>query len=549
MKASDLFLRCLESEGVKVIFGVPGEENADLMISLMDSPIEFVVCRHEQVASFMADMYGRLTGEPGVCISTLGPGATNLITGVASANMDHAPLVAVIGQTNTRRLHKESHQNMDSVSMFRPVSKWVTTVRDAINIPEVVRKAFKVAMLEKQGACVIELPEDIAKEESDLSPLIAFYSKPHGGVETHLIEQAAYLIESAHTPILLIGNGCVRGDASAQVLDFVEKTGIYATHTFMGKGVLSDRHDHSLYCAGLSLNDIVIDAFRDADLVICLGYDMVEWHPERWDIGASKRIIHIDTQPAEVDLKYGVTLELVGDIAETLEALIARIADDAGRVFPHFAAIRKRITEELEAYSNDDGFPVKPQRILSDLRAALGDEDILVSDVGAHKLWIARNYPTYAPNTCIITNGFCSMGFALPGAMMAKKLYPEKNVVAVCGDGGFLMNVQDLITAVRYGIPLTVMIWDDNGYGMIKWKQEMTFCKHNNVDLTNPDFVKLAESFGCKGINVASASDLRPALERAFEEKKVPTIITVPVEYGENLELTRKTGDFTCPLT
>ncbi|MEW6202175.1 MAG: acetolactate synthase large subunit, partial [bacterium] len=531
MKASDLFLRCLEAEGVDTIFGVPGEENADFMISLLDSPIEFVICRHEQAAAFMADLYGRLTGKPGVCLATLGPGATNLVTGVASANMDRSPLVAIIGQMSTHRLHKESHQTMDSLSMFGPVTKWATTVRDADNIPEVVSKAFKLAAVEKPGAAVIELPEDIAKENSDQTPMVSRHIKPHAGVEMHLVEQALKLIAAAKTPIILIGNGCVRDDSSAQLVSFVEHTNIYTTHTFMGKGVFPDNHPKSLRCVGLSMNDIVLEAFRQADLVICIGYDMAEWHPEQWNIGERKRIIHIDTQPAEVDKSYNVDLDAVVDISEVMDALNERLGPQHRKDTPQFAGIRRRIIDDLTEECDDESFPMKPQKIICDLRKVLRDDDILISDVGAHKVWVARHYPTYLPKTCIITNGFSSMGFALPGAIAAKRLYPLKNVVALCGDGGFMMNVQDLITAVRYKTPIIVLIWDDNCYGLIKWKQEMTYCKSSYTDLMNPDFIKLAEAFGCRGISVDSAADFRPAMEKAFAEKNCPTVITVPVDY------------------
>lgn len=547
MKASDLFVKCLEAEGVKTIFGVPGEENADLMMSIKDSGLEFIMCRHEQAAAFMADMHGRLTGQPGVCLSTLGPGATNLLTGVASANMDHSPLVAIIGQASSKRIHKESHQMMDSVSMFQPVTKWATTVRDADNIPELVRKAFKIATLEKAGATVIELPEDIAKENSEQPPIPPYYSKPHAGVEPHQIADILNEVERAETPLLLIGNGCVRGWASEAVVKFIEETGMYATNTFMGKGILPATNEHSLYCVGLGLKDIALEAFERADLVICAGYDLVEWPPEKWNIGKKKRIVHIDTQPAEVDKFYRVDLDIIGDIAETFEAINEGLGPQHKKSLPMFAEVRGRITKDLEEFDNDDAFPMKPQRILSDVREVMEGRDILISDVGAHKLWVARHYTTYLPNTCIITNGFCSMGFALPGAIAAKKQFPEVNVVALCGDGGFMMNVQDLITAVRYKIPIVVLIWDDNGFGLIRWKQGLQFCRHAYTDLVNPDFVKLAESFDCLGLRVESAAELKPALLRAFAEKSRPTVITVAVDYEENINLMRKTGDLTCP--
>lgn len=548
MKGSDLFLRCLEEQGVTTIFGVPGEENADLMISLLDSPIQFVVCRHEQGAAFMAEMYGRLTGKPGVCLATLGPGVTNLITGVASANMDHSPLVAIIGQGSSHRLHKESHQNMDSVSMLKPVTKWITTVRAADDIPEIINKAFKVASSEKQGACVIELPEDIAKMNTDQEVIPPSYSKHNAGFDEMLIYKTLDLIAESKAPVIIAGHGCVRGNASEALKRFVDATGIYAADTFMGKGSLSDKHERCLFTIGLGHRDIVTEALEAADLVICIGYDMVEYHPEKWNIGTRKKIIHIDTEVAEVDRKYVVDVDMRCDIAEVLEELAEKAGPQHRKDVPLFAEVRKKIVADFDTYKDDDSFPMKPQKILSDLRSVMRDEDILISDVGAHKIWVARNYPTYVPGTCLITNGFCSMGYALPGGISAKRLYPEKNVVALAGDGGFLMNVQDLATAARYKIPLTVLIWNDNGYGLISWKQQMNYCKTSHTELSNPDFVALAESFGCNGVEISSPGELKPALEKSFRETEKPTIIVVPVNYDENIELTRRMGQYKCDV-
>ncbi|MDF1555762.1 MAG: acetolactate synthase large subunit [Deferrisomatales bacterium] len=547
MKAADLFLRCLETEGVRTIYGVPGEENADVMIALLDSPIEFVVCRHEQAAAFMADMHGRLTGEPGVCLATLGPGATNLVTGVASANMDHAPLVAIVGQASTRRLHKQSHQNMDAVRMFQPVTKWASTVRDADNIPEIVHKAFRLARGEKPGATVIELPEDIAKAESSEEPIQVKVRRSRTGVESGRVAEVMQLIAEAEFPLLLLGDGCVRARVGELVEQFVDKTGIYAASTFMGKGALPARHPRCLYCVGLGARDVVLDAFEHADLVITIGYDMVEWHPDRWNTGTTKKIVHIDTRPPEVDRRYNVDLEIIGDLAAALEALLAACGPEQSRRAEsydhHVGEMRRAMTEELHRHDRDTGFPIKPQRILSDLRAVLDDEDILISDVGAHKMWVARHYPTQRAGTCFITNGFCSMGFALPAAISAKRLLPERKVVALCGDGGFLMNVQDLITAVRYRIPITVLLWVDGQYGLIKWKQEAAYGRHSHIDLVNPDFTKLVESFGCQALPVASAEALIPALEQAFATPDRPSVVVVPVDYDENLKLTRRLGE------
>ncbi len=546
MKASELFLRCLEEEGVDTIFGVPGEENADLMISLLDSPIEFIICRHEQAAAFMADMYGRLTGKPGVCLATLGPGATNLLTGVASATLDYSPLVAIIGQGTTTRLHKESHQNMDSIAMFKPVTKWASSIYDAGNIPEVIHKAFKLAHDEKPGATLIELPEDIAKAETDVQPIRVSSNQRHFATDTHLIDEALRLIANAKTPIVLNGWGVIRSGASDLIEEFVNRTGIYAANTFMGKGSLSARNPKCLYTVGLGTRDIVLDAFQEADLVICIGYDMIEWHPEKWNTGTEKTIIHIDTRPAEVDSCYQTDVEIIGDIPETLREMNKRLGKSHRKDTAQFENPREMMTHELTINDADEGFPMKPQRILSDLRSVMRDDDILISDVGAHKMWVARHYQTYAPKSCFITNGLCSMGFSLPSAFAAKRLYPHKNVVALCGDGGFLMNVQDLITAVKYNVPLTVLLWDDNQYGLIKWKQEAAYHKHSHIDLTNPNWMQLADSFGCQGIEVKATNEFIPAMKQAFAEKSKPSIVVVPVDYRENLKLTERLGELLC---
>jgi len=543
MKASDLFVRCLEREGVRTIFGVPGEENADLMISLLDSSIEFVICHHEQGAAFMAEVYGRLTGQPGVCLATLGPGATNLVTGVANANFDHAPIVAITGQGSTRRLHKQSHQNMDVVSMFRPITKWNTSVQTPGNIPEIVHKAFKLSAAEKPGATHIELPEDIAGQETEQIPFRApaRFRRPVPDPET--VERALALLEEAEAPIILAGNGCIRTRASRELNNFVEKTGIFAANTFMGKGALSADNPRCLYAAGLGSRDHVTEAFERADLVLCIGYDMIEWPPDRWNVGRDKRIIHIDFEPAEADDHYQVDVELVGDLASGLAAINARLGPEHRKRTTLYQHLRDHMTADLHEHDQDDSFPMKPQRILSDLRAALRAEDILISDVGAHKMWVARHYPVYQPGSCIISNGFCSMGIAVPGAISAKRTFPDRRVVGLVGDGGFLMNVQELATAVHYRIPATIVVWEDGAYGLIAWKQQARYGKTSHVEFVNPDMIRVSEAFGCQGIRVGSAAELTPALERAFEETARPSVIVVRVDYTENMKLTQRLGE------
>lgn len=544
MKASDLFVRSLEAEGVEYIFGVPGEENADVMISLLDSPIQFIICRHEQGAAFMADLYGRLTGKPGVCLATLGPGATNLVTGVANANMDRSPVVAITGQGATTRLHKESHQVMDVVGMFRPITKWASSIYDQRNIPEVVRKAFKVAAAEKPGATLIELPEDIAKLDVGDEPIVPGLKVRRPISDEKGITAALALLAEARLPVILAGNGCVRTRVSKQLNRFIDETGIYAAMTFMGKGAISDQHPRSLYAAGLSAHDHVAHAFERADLVIGVGYDMVEWHPSHWNVGVGKRILHIDFAPAEVDGSYRPDVEVVGDVAAALWAMNERLGSEHKTSGSDFAQVREMLTQELvHEYADDPGFPMKPQRILSDLRREMGPEDILISDVGAHKMWVARHYPTYAPNSCIISNGFCSMGIALPGAIGAKLVHPERHVVGLCGDGGFMMNVQELATAVQYKVPAILLVWEDSEYGLVKWKQEAIYGKHSYVRFTNPDLVDLSRSFGCFAKRVSSPEELRPILREAFEVRDCPSVIVVPVDYAENMRLTQRLGE------
>ncbi|MCP4605710.1 MAG: acetolactate synthase large subunit [Proteobacteria bacterium] len=560
MKSSDLFLKALEEEGVECIFGVPGEENADLMISLLDSPIRFIVARHEQGAAFMADLYGRLTGKPGVCLGTLGPGATNLITGVANAHFDRSPLVAITGQASTHRLHKESHQNVDLITMFQPVTKWTTTIRQASNIPEVVHKVFKLATSEKPGACHIELPEDIAKQSTDMKPIPAQGYKLRRPAPDHkALGMAIELLKTAKQPIVLAGNGCIRERASKQLKRFVDQTGIMVAHTFMAKGALDDRDPHSLLTAGLGSRDHVTEAFEKADVVIAIGYDLIEWHPDRWNSKMDKRIIHIDFEPAEIDNYYRCEVEVVSDIAAALWEINERIGNLTNFDVSLFSHLRDHMVYELgfkelaSTHHDDvdtnavekahsDGFPMKPQRILRDLRRLMGDNDILISDVGAHKMWVARHYPTYTPNSCIISNGFCSMGIALPGAIAAKMVYPERRVVALSGDGGFLMNVQEIATAVQYKVPAVTLVWEDGGYGLIKWKQVNNFGKYSHVDFTNPDLVALADSFGAKAIRVESSDHFTEAINQAFAQTDRPSVVVVPVDYDENLKLSARLG-------
>ncbi len=543
MKAAELFIKCLENEGIEYIFGIPGEENLDVMDALLDSPIKFITVRHEQGGAFMADVYGRLTGRAGVCLATLGPGATNLVTGVADANMDHAPLVAIAGQADTNRLHKESHQVLDLVQMFQPISKYSSRLLTPNIIPEVVRKAFKVAQTDKAGATFIEFPENIAKMEIEDHPLpVKNPALPEPSMDR--VSKAIEVISEAKEPLILAGNGVIRAKAWKQLADFAEKLNIPVANTFMAKGVIPFKHPMALGSAGLQAHDYISCGFDRADVIICVGYDLVEYHPYLWHPSRDRRIVHIDITPSEVDAYYPVTVGVVGDIKHSL----VRIGELATPHTGHrMRPLRDAMKEEMKACSEDEAFPVKPQKIIWDLRTAMDLEDIVVCDVGAHKMWVARMFRCEYPNTCIISNGFASMGIAVPGAIGAKLAYPERKVVAVTGDAGFMMNMQEIETAIRIGTPMVILIWNDSSYGLIKWKQENEFGRSSHVDFTNPDFVTLAESFGAKGYRIEQVGDLLPTLQKALADDTV-SIIDCPVDYSENLKLTDKLGEMVCPV-
>lgn len=538
MKASDLFLDCLKLQGINTIYGLPGEENADMMISLLSHPIQFITCAHEQTAAFMAGMHGYLTNIPGVCLATLGPGATNLITGIAQATLDASPLIAIIGQAETKRLHKLSHQNINSIEMYKPVTKWATTISSADIIPEIVAKAFRIATAGRPGAVVIELPEDIAASETNAVPIdMTWYNIDQEETSDNQIHLFLDLLKQSKKPILLLGDGATRTESDAVVREFLHKTKLYSAHTFMGKGVVSNQYERSLHCVGLGLKDVALEAFAQTDLVICVGYSIVEWLPVNWNIGEEKIIVHIDTARAEIDAHYLPKLEMVGSIPLIMQQINTNITENYKKNEPYFQSIQQKTEHDIRSYADDNSFPMKPKRILKDIRDTLADEDILVSDVGAHKMWIARQYGARQSKTCIISNGFCSMGGSIPGAMEAKRLYPDKQIIAVCGDGGFIMSIQALFTGVAMQIPFIVIIWDDHQYGLIKWKQEMHFNQHSHTDLTHTDLTIIAESIGCHAKRITSSDALKPALAWAFANTDKPTVLVVPVDYSENMKL------------
>lgn len=538
--AAELLVQCLENEGVRFMFGVPGEETLALMDALMDSNIRVIETRHEQGAAFMADVYGRLSGAAGVCFSTLGPGATNLLTGVTDAYLDRAPLVAISGQASLNRRHKESHQYIDVMSMFKPVTKWNTSIPKSEVLPEAVRKAFKLSQTEKPGATHLEFPEDVADEsvaEGHVGTPLLVQAPVTPEPSPDQVAKAIHAIENAKRPVILAGNGVIRGRASEAVRQFAHHLHIPVLHTFMAKGVLPDSDSLSLYTIGLQARDYASLIMEQADVVIALGYDFVEYAPCFWNSQRDKRIVHVDVSPAEVDEHYIVELGVLGDIHLSL-GLIGAGLQPFPATWAH--AARKTVIEGFNAELSDQAtWPMRPQHIIRDLSRMLNPHDQVICDVGAHKLWMARMFPCEVPNSCIISNGFAAMGIAVPGAIAAKLWKPEQRVIAVTGDGGFLMNSQELETAVRLELPLVILVWRDNGYGVIRWKQQVRYGRTSSVEFGNPDLIRYAESFGAAGYRVTEASELQPILIEALNSK-VPAVIDCPVDYAENLRLTER---------
>ncbi len=540
-RASDVFVECLEAEGVRYVFGIPGEETLDLNASLADSSITFVPVRHEQGGAYMADMVGRLTGRAGVCLGTLGPGATNLVTAVADAFLDRAPLVALTGQGDLERMHKESHQYLDVVEMMRPITKWNARVTAPEIVPEVVRKAFKVAESEKPGATHLELPEDVMAQEVDATPLPRRRPVlPEPGARELL--KAADTIRSALSPVVLAGNGVVRGGAAPALREFARATGIPVAETFMGKGVLDYTDPRALGTVGLQSRDYAMAGFEDADVVIAVGYDLVEHAPKHWNPRRDKRIVVIDSEQAEIDDSFTPEVELVGDIYHVL----SRLAEECrhvrfGPTRPGSTRLREVVLGRFEAAKDDDHFPMQPPRVLWELRQALGRHDILVSDVGLHKLWIGRMFPAHEPNTVLIANGLAGMGFAIPCGIAAKLVHPERKVVTVNGDGGVLMNVQELETATRLRTPVVNVVWENRQFGSIVWKQDKKFGRHFGTDFANPDFVKLADAFGLPAWRCETADDFGRKLRHALT-LDAPSVIVVPIDYSIDVAISEELG-------
>ncbi|PSQ90283.1 MAG: acetolactate synthase large subunit [Bacteroidetes bacterium QS_8_64_10] len=543
MTVSDLIAQGLDAEGAEYVFGVPGEENEDLLFALEDADVQFVPVRHEQGAAFMAGVWGRLTGEAGVCLSTLGPGATNLLTGVADANLDKAPLVAITAQSGLDRYHHESHQRLDVLSMFRPVTKWNGTISAPEVAAEALRKAFKLAEAEKPGATHVVLPEDVAGLDApdDARPMLPGRVR-RSASDYKAIDQTVERLREAERPLILAGNGAIRKRASRLLRDFIAEHPMPVASTFMGKGAVDDRSDASLLAVGLGQKDYVIEAFEQADLILSVGYDIAEVAPEAWNEGRDKQIVHIDFEPAETYAQYDPVVEVVGDVSGALWELQRRLdgetlpfEEDAGWHLP----VRERIMSDIESYHLTDGDALTVPGALLDVREALPDDGLLISDVGAHKMWIARNFATCCAGGVIISNGLASMGIALPGGLAASLAQPERTVVAAMGDGGFLMNAQELETAHRLGASFTVIVFNDSDYGLISWKQEENRGRSVSTRISNPDVKAFAESFGATGYRTESAGAFREALAEAVGSEGL-SVIEAPVDASVNQALADK---------
>lgn len=539
LTVAEMFVQALEHEGVEYVFGIPGEENLDLINSLHSSKkIKVVLTRHEQGAAFMADVYGRLTGKAGVCFSTLGPGATNLITGVADANGDGAPLVAVTAQVSTAKMHLTSHQYLDLESLFRPITKRTKMIMRPESVGEIVRLAFKYAESERPGATHICIPEDVAREQVERGVSRKLLKKPVPSreyAEDEVLEQAAAEIARSRKPVVLVGHSAVRAKASKALTEFAVQLKIPVVNTMMAKGMISWKNPYSMWTVGIPQEDYTNLILEQADLVIAVGYDIMELAPAKWNWEGNRKILHIDSRPAHVNKLYQPDTEIVGDISDSLLRLAFKCAPKEEP--EETLKLKEMLVKEYEQWREDTSFPVKPQKLLYDIRRIMGPDDIVISDVGAHKMWISRHYNCFKPQTCLISNGFASMGMAVPGAVAAKLICPEKRVLAIAGDGGFLMNCQEMETAVRLNVPIVVLIVNDGSYGLIKWKQEDRFGFHCDVDFGNPDFAAMAESMGVKGFHLEKTEDLIPTLEQAFEAGR-PAIIDCPVDYSENTKLT-----------
>ncbi len=548
MKASDMFVRQLEEEGVTHIFGVPGEENLDLLESLRTSgKITFVICRHEQAAAFMAATWGRLTGRAGVCLSTLGPGATNLVTGIAHAQLCGFPLLAITGQKGLRENVQGAFQLVDVVDMMRPLTKSARMIATPRKVVSIVHDAVHLAESERPGATHVELPEDIAGEEMKEMKVHVRHTQQLTPPDPQFVQEARTRLERAKRPFVIVAGGANRPGVAEALKTFADRTGIPVVSTQMGKGLLDDEHPCSLFATGIHKRDYVHCGLHRADLVITVGYDVVEHPPSVWNPDGDKPIIHVGYTPARSDEYYNSTVDLTGDIRQSLLALSEGMTPAPGRS-EEVKRLRDFLIEHLHDRDKDDRFPLIPQRIVADVRSVMGSDDIVSLDNGIYKVWFARNYPCRKPLTLLLDNCLATMGAGLPVAMGCAMLHPEKRILAVCGDGGFMMNSQEMETAIRLKLKLTVLLLNDNAYGFIRWKQRNMGFEEFGMQLGNPDFVKYAEAYGAKAWRVSKASELKALLEKSFAEPGV-TLIECPIDYSENARVfNEELEHLVCPV-
>ena len=532
MKASDLFVKALEAEGVEYIFGIPGEENLDFLDSLRNSKIKLILTRHEQAAGFMAATYGRLTGRAGVCLSTLGPGATNFVTAAAYGQLGALPMLMITGQKPIKSSKQGKFQIVDVVEMMKPLTKYTQQIVGGDNIPSRVHEAFRLAEEERPGATHLELPEDIARDETDADMLPKRHVR-RPIAEQKSIHQAIEALQKAKYPLLLIGAGANRKQTAKMLRDFVDEFQIPFFSTQMGKGVLDERDPLFLGNAALSDGDFLHRAIAHSDLILNVGHDVVEKPPFFMHVDDGRTVIHVNFRTAEVDPVYFPQVEVVGDIANSVWQIKQALTTQEHWDFNYFLQIRERVEAHLLEGANDPRFPIYPQRLVADIRKVMPDDGIIALDNGVYKIWFARNYRAHLPNTVLLDNALATMGAGLPSALAAQIVFPERRVMAICGDGGFLMNSAEMETAVRLRLNLIVLILRDNAYGMIKWKQSNMDFPNWGLDFGNPDFVKYAESYGAHGHRVASAEGLAPLLEQCYQAGGVH-LVEAPVDYSEN---------------
>lgn len=544
VNVAQLFVKCLEQQDVKYIFGVPGEENIDFLDALHDSSIRFIVCRHETGAAFIAGIMGKLTGKPGVCLSTLGPGATNMMTGVACATLDRMPLVAITAQMDVPKQVKGTHQYLNLMDIYRPITKWNTSIQNSSILPKVVSEAFTSAVSDLQGAIHIELPNDIASLQVEPQPMLSALKQDKQKImaSESTLAEVARVINDAKFPLVLIGHRAADADETSAVRTFIETLRAPFTETFMAKGVVQGNHPCHLQTTGLPEGDFVNQAFALADLIVTIGYDPIEYGTDKWNMTATP-ILHINDQvPSKTDSFYPIKASLIGDIATNLECL-TRYIQPREEMADSYLQLQETIKNDAEMNRTDDGFPLLPQRVIKEIRDFLSPDDILVSDVGAHKYWIGRQYDALKHNTCIISNGLASMGIGLPGAIGAKLAFPDNKVMAVCGDGAFNMSLAEFETAVRLKLPIVIMVWRDQRYSAIEWEQNNKLGRSTGIEFDNPDFQKLAETYGARGFKVKNASELGVVLQKAFSEDG-PAVIECPIDYMENFRLSERLKNF-----